>query len=162
MSMTIFQNLLLPCEIDKYTKRCIPPHLGLIICTWSAAAIQNMGQSCWQQAASPSCTPFVADGPCGAGQVAFCLDPPPRFLLANIADAFFLQTAVRLILLLSIKRLQSLHYTAKQKRIHAKKYHRGSSSCFMNAHVNVCWHESLHKGLIQAPPFTEHCHSLRL
>lgn len=77
MSMTIFQNLLLPCEIDKYTKRCIPPHLGLIICTWSAAAIQNMGQSCWQQAASPSCTPFVADGPCGAGQVAFCLDPPP-------------------------------------------------------------------------------------
>lgn len=41
MSMTIFQNLLLPCEIDKYTKRCIPPHLGLIICTWSAAAIHG-------------------------------------------------------------------------------------------------------------------------
>lgn len=130
-------------------------HLHVICCSHT-----EHGRELW--AASPSCTPFVADGPCGAGQVAFCLDPPPRFLLANIADAFFLQTAVRLILLLSIKRLQSLHYTAKQKRIHAKKYHRGSSSCFMNAHVNVCWHESLHKGLIQAPPFTEHCHSLRL
>lgn len=126
MSMTIFQNLLLPCEIDKYTKRCIPPHLGLIICTWSAAAIQNMGQSCWQQAASPSCTPFVADGPCGAGQVAFCLDPlPPKFLLANIADAFFLQTAVRLILLLSIKRLHSLHCKTKKnsrKEISQRKF----------------------------------------
>lgn len=161
MSMTIFQNLLLPCEIDKYTKRCIPPHLGLIICTWSAAAIH--GTELWA-AGSISFLHSLCGGWAlwsWAGCILLGL-PSPKFLLANIADAFFLQTAVRLILLLSIKRLHSLHYTAKQKRIHAKKYHRGSSSCFMNAHVNVCWHESLHKGLIQAPPFTEHCHSLRL
>lgn len=38
-----------------------------------------------------------------------------------------------------------------QPKTSAKTYHRGSPSSFMNAHVNVLWHERLHKWLIQAP-----------
>lgn len=126
MSMTIFQNLLLPCEIDKYTKRCIPPHLGLIICTWSAAAIQNMGQSCGQQAASPSCTPFVADEPCGAGQVAFCLDSPPP-PLSKYCRCFFSTNSCKADFIVVHKEttLSTLHCKTKKnshKEISQRKF----------------------------------------
>lgn len=124
MSMTIFQNLLLPCEIDKYTKRCIPPHLGLIICTWSAAAIQNMGESCGQHLLPA--LPLWLMGPAELGRLhSAWTPPPPQVPLSKYYRCFFLQAAVRLILLLSIKRLHSLHYTAKKnsrKEISQRKF----------------------------------------
>lgn len=88
MSMTIFQNLLLPCEIDKYTKRCIPPHLGLIICTWSAAAIQNMGQSCGQHLLPA--LPLWLMGPVELGRLhSAWTPPPPQVPLSKYYRCFF-------------------------------------------------------------------------
>lgn len=157
MSMTIFQNLPYPCEIDKYANNTPLPRLGFPTThVRSAAAIQIPGQT-WGQKAGSALTASTLQliSPSGAGssttQVHFPLELlPPSSSWQTLQVLFF------------YNQLWGWFYCCpesdcickkkqKQPKTSAKTYHRGSPSSFMNAHVNVLWHERLHKWLIQAP-----------
>lgn len=96
MSMTIFQNLPYPCEIDKYANNTPLPHLGFPTTrVRSAAAIRMPGQT-WGQKAGSALTASTLQliSPGGAGsstrQVHFPLELlPPSSSWQTLQVLFF-------------------------------------------------------------------------
>lgn len=69
-------------------------------------------------------TPFMADGPCGTSQVAFRLNPPTRFLLANTADAFYSTNSCKADFIVVHKEItHSILHCKEKKKKKAKAYH---------------------------------------
>lgn len=128
MSMTIFQNLPYPCEIDKYANNTPLPHLGFPTTrVWSAAAIRIPGQTWGQKAVSAltaSTSQLISPGGAGSStrQVHFPLELlPPSSSWQTLQVLFFLQPAARLILLSSRK---GLHLQKKKHKNNQKLLQR--------------------------------------